>query len=131
MISKIIKILLVILLTYIAVRFRGLQSRTFPFEVSIILTLMLFMSPISWVSYFTNVMVGYIVAVNEIKELPKKHPGRKPLLVSLIVALIIMHLGWGKYMQSFSVFFIGQLIFFCTFVWYTIRYASGPKIDAA
>ncbi len=127
MFSKIIKILLVLLMTYIAIRFRGLQSRTFPFEISIIFTLMLFISPISWVSYYAFVLLGYVVAVNEIKELPKNHPGRKPLLVSLIIAVIIMHLGWGNYLQSFSVFFIGQLIFFCTFVWYTIRYASDPN----
>ena len=90
MISRIIKILLVILMTYLALRFRGLQSRTFPFEVSIIFTLMLFISPISWVSYYTFVLLGYMVAVNEIKELPKNHPGRKLLLVSLIIAPIIM-----------------------------------------
>ncbi len=127
MVSKIIKVLLVLLMTYIALRFRGLQTRVFPFEISIIFTLMLFISPISWVSYYLSVLLGYVVAVNEIKELPKKHPGRKPLLVSLVIAVIIMHLGWGKYLQSFSVFFVGQLIFFCTFVWYTIRYASDPN----
>ncbi|RLD24726.1 MAG: hypothetical protein DRI71_01710 [Bacteroidetes bacterium] len=126
-IGKVIKLLIVALLGFLAIKSRTVNNRVYPFEISLFLMAILFISPVSWVNHYVLIVPAYIVAVNEILILDKAHKGRKLLLWSMIIGTAIMHIGWGNYLQSLSPFFIGQIIFFGGLYIYSLRYAAAVK----
>ena len=126
-IGKLIKLFIVALLGFLAIKSRTVNSRAYPFEISLFLMAILFISPVSWVNHYILILPAYIVAVNEILILDKSARGRKLLLWSLIIGTAIMHIGWGNYLQSLSPFFIGQFIFFIGLYIYSLRYAIRTK----
>ena len=128
-IGKVIKLFIVALLGFLAIKSRTVNNRVYPFEISLFLMAILFISPVSWVNHYILILPAYIVAVNEILILDKSDKGRKLLLWSLIIGTAIMHIGWGNYLQSLSPFFIGQIIFFLGFYIYSWRYAPNVKAD--
>jgi hypothetical protein len=126
-IGKVLKLFIVALLGFLAIKSRTINNRVYPFEIALFLMAILFISPVSWVNHYILILPAYIVAVNEILILDKSDRGRKLLLWSMIIGTAIMHLGWGNYLQSLSPFFIGQFIFFIGFYIYSLRYASQFK----
>ena len=123
-VGKVIKLFIVALLGFLAIKNRTVNNRAYPFEISLFLIAILFISPVSWMNHYILILPAYIVAVNEILILDKSDKGRKLLLWSLIIGTAILHIGWGNYLQSLSPFFIGQVIFFSGFYIYSLRYAS-------
>ena len=123
-VGKVIKLFIVALLGFLAIKNRSINNRVYAFEISLFLMAILFISPVSWVNHYILVLPAYIVAVNEIIILGKNQPGRKLLLWSLIIGTTIMHIGWGNYLQSLSPFFIGQIVVFIGLYIYSIRYAA-------
>lgn len=123
----IIKLLIIGILALIAVRTKNIQSRLFPFEFSLFLTAILFISPSSWPSHYILVLPAYMVAINEILILPKGTGGRKLLVWFMGIGTGIMLLGWGPYLQSFSFFFIGIFLFFVGLVIYTLFFARKAE----
>jgi Glycosyltransferase family 87 len=125
-VSKVIKFILVALLGFLAIKNRSVSNRAYPFEISLFLMAILFISPVSWVNHYILILPAYILAINEIVILDKSHPGRKLLLWSVVIGTVIMHLGWGNYLQSLSTYFVGQFIFFTGFYLYALRFAGHP-----
>ena len=126
-ISKVLKLFIVALLGFLAIKSRTVNNRVYPFEIALFLMAILFISPVSWVNHYILILPAYVVAVNEILILDKSDRGRKLLLWSMIIGTAIMHIGWGNYLQSLSPFFIGQFIFFIGLYIYSLRYASLVK----
>jgi hypothetical protein len=126
-ISKVLKLFIVALLAFLAIKSRTVNNRVYPFEIALFLMAILFISPVSWVNHYILILPAYVVAVNEILILDKSDRGRKLLLWSMIIGTAIMHIGWGNYLQSLSPFFIGQFIFFIGLYIYSLRYASIVK----
>ena len=126
-IGKLLKLFIVALLGFLAIKSRTVNNRVYPFEIALFLMAILFISPVSWVNHYILILPAYIVAVNEILILDKADRGRKLLLWSIIIGTAFMHIGWGNYLQSLSPFFIGQFIFFIGLYVYSLRYASLVK----
>ena len=126
-IGKVIKLFIVALLGFLAIKSRTVNNRVYPFEISLFLMAILFISPVSWVNHYILILPAYIVSVNEILTLDKRNKGRKLLLWSMIIGTAIMHIGWGNYLQSLSPFFIGQIIFFIGLYIYSLRFALSEK----
>jgi hypothetical protein len=124
--SKIIKLIIVALLAFLAIKNRSIERRSYPFEISLFMMAILFISPVSWVNHYLLILPAYIIAVNEVLILPKHHTGRKLLLWSMALGTAIMHVGWGNYLQSLSPFFVGQSVFFIGFFIYSFTYAPSP-----
>ena len=128
-IGKVIKLFLVALLGFLAIKSRTINNRAYPFEISLFLMAILFISPVSWVNHYILILPAYIVSVNEILILDKQNKGRKLLLWSMIIGTAIMHIGWGNFLQSLSPFFIGQIIFFMGLYIYSWQFALNAKAD--
>lgn len=126
-IGKVLKLIIVALLGFLAIKSRTVNNRVYPFEIALFLMAILFISPVSWVNHYILILPAYIVAVNEVLILDKSQRGRKLLLWSMIIGTAIMHIGWGNYLQSLSPFFIGQIIFFIGLYIYSLKYASIIK----
>ncbi len=124
-----IKLFIVALLGFLAIKSRTVNNRVYPFEIALFLMAILFISPSSWVNHYILVLPAYIISVNEILILDKLNKGRKLLLWTLILGTAIMHIGWGNYLQSLSPFFIGQVIFFIGLYIYSLRYAPYVKTN--
>jgi hypothetical protein len=123
-----IKLIIVIMIGFLAIKTRSIQNRLFPFELSLWLMAILFISPVSWMNHYILILPAYIVAINEILVLDKSSGSRKLLIWSIGVGTSIMLIGWGPYLQSFSPFFIGQFIFFIGFYVYSLIYAGKPRL---
>lgn len=126
-IGKVLKVIIVALLGFLAIKSRTVNNKVYPFEIALFLMAILFISPVSWVNHYILILPAYVVAVNELLILDKSDRGRKLLLWSMIIGTAIMHIGWGNYLQSLSPFFIGQFIFFIGLYIYSLRYASVVK----
>jgi glycosyl transferase family 87 len=123
-IGKVIKLIIVALLGFLAIKSRSVNNRVYPFEISLFLMATLFISPVSWINHYILVLPAYVLAINELLVLKKSQSGRFLLLWSMVIGTVIMHLGWGNYLQSLSPFFVGQFIFFIGFYIYSLRYAA-------
>ncbi len=123
----VIKLVIIGLLALVALKKRTIHSRLFPFEFSLFLIAILFISPSSWPSHYILILPAYILVVNEIIILPKGRHGRNLLTWSLGLGTAIMLLGWGPYLQSFSFYFIGVFFFFNGLLIYTLFFAGKAE----
>jgi len=127
-VGKIMKLVLIGLLGFLIFKNRSLGRRIIPYEISIFLLAILFISPVSWVNHYILILPAYIIMVNEIIILPKSHPGRKMLLWPLILSTPVLFIAWFDYLQSFSPFFISQGILFIGLYVYILFYAGRYQI---
>ncbi len=127
-VGKIIKLVLIGLLGFLIFKNRSLGRSIIPYEISIFLIAILFISPVSWVNHYILVLPAYIIMVNEIVNLPKSHPGRKLLLWPLVLSTPVLFIAWFDYLQSFSPFFISQGILFVGLYIYILIYAGRQNL---
>lgn len=123
-VGVIIKLLIIALLGIVSGRSGKIHQRAFPFEFSLFLMAILFISPSSWPSHYILALPAVMLAVNEIMILPKGHWGRHLLGWSTGIFSGLMAVAWSPYLQSFSLYFIGLSIFFLAMTIYTLGHAS-------
>ncbi len=120
--SNILKICIVLLLSaFVWLRRKKTSPQQLITEVSLFLSAILLLSPSSWVNHYILLLPAYIIAIHEFFKLPKKHWGRKLLLLGLVGSGCFMFLGLDVFMQSLSVYFLGMLVFLSCFLYYHFR----------
>ena len=127
--GKVIKLIILALLAFIAIRSGHIHTRLFPFEFSLFFIAILFISPSSWTNHYILALPAYVVVVNEILILPRGTGGRKLLIWFLSAGTGIMLLGVGRYLQSFSFYFLGITLFFIGLVIYTLFFAGKVRAN--
>jgi hypothetical protein len=123
-----IKALLLLVIAGVMFKYRNAQERSFPFEISLIFMAILYISPVTWISYYIVVLFPYAVAVNEIIRRPRGEAGRKLLTVGLWAAMLISAFNLTPRLQSYSFLFFGNAIFFVCFLLYTLFFL--PRVPA-
>jgi len=118
--SKLVKVGLVALLVLVLVRLRGCGMASLPWEGSIFLMTMLYLSPISWSSHYMAVLVPYAVMVHTIINLPKKDPGRRILFWALAVGMGFSVFNLTPTLQSYSFLFVGNAVVFAGLLAYAL-----------
>jgi hypothetical protein len=115
-----IKALLLLVIGRVMFKYRNARERSFPFEISLIFMAILYISPVTWISYYIVILFPYAVAVNEIIRRPRGEAGRRLLTVGLWAAMLISAFSLTPTLQSYSFLFIGNALFFICFLVYTL-----------
>jgi hypothetical protein len=115
-----IKALLLLVIAWVMFKYRNAQERSFPFEISLIFMAILYISPVTWISYYIVILFPYAVAVNEIIRRPRGETGRRLLTVGLWAAMLISAFNLTPRLQSYSFLFFGNALFFLCFLAYTL-----------
>lgn len=128
--SKIIKFVILILLSAVVLIAKQKEKCRFPYEISLFLMAMLYFSPISWVSHYMLILVPYSVIVNTIVNLKDKDSYKKVFISLLSIATVFNLFSNTPYLQSFSLIFIGSFILFITMFIYVFLYLNKEKSTA-
>ena len=115
-----IKALLLLVIAWVMFKYRNAKERSFPFEMSLIFMSILYISPVTWISYYIVILFPYAVAVNEIIRRPRGDTGRRLLTVGLWAAMLISAFSLTPKLQSYSFLFFGNALFFICFLVYTL-----------
>jgi hypothetical protein len=115
-----IKALLLLVIAWVMFKYRNAKERSFPFEMSLIFMSILYISPVTWISYYIVILFPYAVAVNEIIRRPRGETGRRLLMVGLWAAMLISAFSLTPRLQSYSFLFFGNALFFICFLVYTL-----------
>ena len=122
MLGKLIKMFVILLLSFICFFNKKKGNMVVIGEVSLFLMAILIISPAAWVNHYIIITPVIVYFVHEIFRFKDNEHSRRLLIFTLIMTFILMLIGIDAGIQSYSVFFIALALLFSVTVYYHYKY---------